>query len=122
MTLEEYKDAHYRLWDWLSKNPGKDKKDWPGWDATTPLCGIFQGKRIKHRCFMCEWYAADHRGGCDACAITHKHGYKCFDDPCGDPDAANGLFARWCYAMGEGAKPDYEEACRIAAEIRDSWE
>lgn len=123
MELKDYKDAHYRLWDWLANNPGKRKDEWPGWDATTTLSGIFRDRRIDNRCFMCDWYISRNHGGCEACAITRKHGYACYDDPVGDRDAANGLYAQWCYAMGEnGAEADYEEACRIAAEIRDSWE
>ena len=23
--------GHWRLWDWLAKNPTKQKADWPGW-------------------------------------------------------------------------------------------
>ena len=30
MTEEEAKKLHYELWDWLSHNPSKDKKQWPG--------------------------------------------------------------------------------------------
>ena len=43
--------AHIELWDWLSKNPDKEKIDWPGWDIHG---GAFNYKRTMNSCFACE--------------------------------------------------------------------
>lgn len=122
MDYEDYKAAHVALWDWLANNPGKDKDDWPGWqDTSSSVRAVFDGEEIENYCFMCAWYSKT-GGGCRACAITRNHGLVCHSDIADDP-ACWGLFAQWCKAMGDyGDEPDYEEACKIAALIRDSWE
>lgn len=117
MTIKDYRDAHYRMWDWLVNNPGKPKEDWPEWDYTENFTGVFHGKPIVHHCFLCAFF--EHR--CKVCAITRNTGRACFVDHHDNPED-NGLFARWCTAMGEdGEQPNYEEATRLAILIRDSW-
>lgn len=115
MNFEDYQAAHVALWDWLANHPGKDKYDWPGWESGGNIwSGIFDGCIILNHCFMCEWYRT--HGGCDACALTKKYGEPCFSDI--DPNS-EGMFKKWDKAM---QAEDFEEACRIAALIRDSWE
>lgn len=31
LTTDSAIKLHRALWDWLAKNPGRDKEDWPGW-------------------------------------------------------------------------------------------
>lgn len=49
--FEWFKQKHYELWDWLSKNPDKGKEDWFNsiYYVGTPK------KTIKDRCFACEF-------------------------------------------------------------------
>lgn len=39
----------YELWNWLSKNPDKDKKDWVDWEINGD-----KYKRVAYDCFVCE--------------------------------------------------------------------
>lgn len=42
--------AHKELWDWLARNPDKEKDDWPGW--------IGNGGEYYYvvaECFACEY-------------------------------------------------------------------
>lgn len=117
MELSDYKAAHRALWDWLANNPGKDKDEWPGWEGRTPSGGQYNGQKIPSYCFMCAWNDVD----CTYCALAKKYGIPCYYS---SVQLGTGLYQQWSRAMGydtEGA-PDYDTACRIAAEIRDSWE
>jgi len=46
LTKDEAVRLHRELWDWLSKNPGKEKYDWPGWKIYN---------MVMHQCFCCEY-------------------------------------------------------------------
>lgn len=45
-------ELHYRLWDWLVHNPGKQKMEWPGWDSGEYR--IFGKHFINAGCFLCR--------------------------------------------------------------------
>lgn len=50
MTLKVMKARHIALWDWLSKNPSKDKFQYPGFKSN--------GGKLKdpnNGCWACEW-------------------------------------------------------------------
>ncbi len=42
MTLQECQEQHYEMWDWLSKNPTKNKVDYfsiyPKYKRKVPIC------------------------------------------------------------------------------------
>ena len=42
--------AHKNLWDWLSKNPDKEKDDWSGWEFNG---GSFS--KVSAGCFACQY-------------------------------------------------------------------
>lgn len=46
LTREDYIKLHRELWDWLSKHPGKSKRDWLGWKE--------YGLYADNDCFACE--------------------------------------------------------------------
>ena len=102
MTIEEYKAAHYDLWNWLVEHPGKPKSYWPRWE----LGGKFNGRMIDCACFMCDYYDRD----CDECPLCHKFNRRCF--------SMRGVFEYWLRATKRGKK---SKARRLAIMIRDSW-
>lgn len=119
MELNDYKAAHRELWDWLANNPGREKDEWPGWeDDPVSGCGRYGGEDIPFFCFMCAWNDK-YGSGCASCALTKKYGQPCYVD---SPQTGPGIYLQWSTAMGDEGEPDYDEACRLAAEIRDSWE
>ena len=67
LTFEECKDAHKRLWLWLSENPGKFKSDWPEfvWDMDTRF-HYYSGEKIYGSCFACFYTNRD----CKKCPIN----------------------------------------------------
>lgn len=95
--------AHIRLWDWLSKNPDKMKKDWPEWEENG-------GEEIEHAqsyCFACDYAASKNDGvncDCDYCPLVWPDGFGCTD--------AGNLFDYWYWAYGN-------EKSALAKQIRD---
>ena len=58
MDKETALKEHYKLWDWLMRNPGKEKDDYP----------LFkEGLKIENDCFMCEY----------TCSLGLTYGVKC---------------------------------------------
>ena len=55
-TQEAYR-SHYEMWDWLSKHPGKDKKDW----FVETGAKMFNGY---DNCFLCK-----NTLGCKTCPL-----------------------------------------------------
>ncbi len=86
---------HRELWDWLSKNPDKEKADWVGWKVNGGAV-----EEAQAACFACE---ADSKesGDCKSCPICELDG-QCL----------SGLYYRWCDSTG-GQRSKY------AAQIRD---
>ena len=106
--------AHVEMWDWLAKNPKKEKHNWPGWKINggthDPVIG---------QCFACGYakalydnrprFAAPGRICENRCPlIWPKNNYGerecCF----------GGLFAKWA---GSGECP--EARIMMAEQIRD---
>lgn len=52
------KENHEALWNWLAKNPDKEKIQWPGWRTISILLdlGILQNGQssLRFHCFACE--------------------------------------------------------------------
>lgn len=59
--------AHWRMWDWLSKHPGKRKADWPGWENYSD--------DVVDLCFACDSavLANTSRGMCTTCPLEWPH-------------------------------------------------
>ena len=101
--------AHRQLWDWLSKHPTMDKRDWPRWKSN----GGWYTEQ-KNFCFSCQYVrhvSADTRYlDCDLCPLiwpnSDKLNFSCDDD----------LYGFWCDASKNRR---YKEARRIAELIRD---
>lgn len=106
MTLEEYKAAHYEMWNWLAEHPGKTKHDWPRWEKVRFFESLFNGQWISGNCFMCDCYDQD----CYLCPLFHKFNRRCF--------SLRGVFEYWDRATNRGKKG---KARRLAIIIRDAW-
>ena len=53
-------DLHIELWDWLSKNPNKNKHEWPRWknnggDVKISYNNCFACQACNHVCSMCPF-------------------------------------------------------------------
>jgi len=105
-----FKQLHYDLWDWIRKNPGKRKDQWPEWEDNggtlpkTPGC-----------CFACAearraYLTSDReKAVCDHCPIeglddfTDCHSTEVYPEWVGNTDLA----------------PDIRSD--LAKQIRDAW-
>lgn len=93
--------AHKELWDWLAKNPDKEKDDWKGWD-------IHGGKYVLdgNCCFACL-YDDYTEGRCNDCPLVWAHLSCCSQE--------NSLYKKW-----ERFDEDEEETrAELARQIRD---
>ena len=58
-------NGHWELWEWCADNPGKEKKDWPGWCCFPRqlndcfACGYAEGD-----CSRCPLGGRDNQGHC----------------------------------------------------------
>lgn len=57
MEIREAYELSFKLWIWLFKHPGKEKKDSPDWN---------QVHAYKDNCPLCEYYSDN--DGCIGCA------------------------------------------------------
>lgn len=100
--------GHKELWDWLSKNPTKDKKQWPGWEWNK---GEYYAA---NDCFACSY-------AWDCYTEEYEYDYKaiCKDCPIKWPRTDNcdkSIYREWVAALHNKR---YDETARLAAEIRD---
>ncbi len=54
---------HYLMWDWLSKNPRREKSEWPGWYTIEKYV-----RDPPNHCFLCLLYNKD----CSICPLGEK--------------------------------------------------
>lgn len=104
--FEAFKQKHYELWDWLSKNPDKTKNDWFNsvYYVGTPKMDIVNS------CFACEiaQQIREYDFGksmCGYCPLRKSE--EDYHNPC-----LNGLFDKYVRARGS-------ERVKIAKQIRD---
>ena len=72
--------AHKALWNWLSKNPGKRKSEWPGW--------VDNGGKVDYAisfCFACGFSGSN----CRRCPLDWGEGNECMNH------TARNLFNKW---------------------------
>ena len=93
-------DEHYKMWDWLSKNPDKSKKDYFEENFTVNYI------RPVNYCFLCDLYY-DYKS-CEKCPMVKKHGCVCV--------SSTSLFLRWCDTKDSDNK---EDRIKYAKAIRD---
>ena len=101
--FEELKRNHYELWDWLSKNPDKQKKDWFSLEQN-------MDKDVFANCYACEFAFLVNRSEtriCSFCPLCRKSNDMCL----------NGLYSKWYCSCS----PDTRSEC--ARQIRDlQWD
>lgn len=97
-------DEHVARWDWLSKNPGKHKRDWPGrFEAVSVRGG---------GCAGCEY-------GVRLCERKNMVISACIFCPFKvdvEETCLNGLYSSWELAT---ALERLDEASKLAEKIRD---
>ena len=71
LTKKRAIELHRQLWDWLAKNPGKDKNQWPEWQWNG---GEFM--EVEFECFLCEYMVEGVLGCDDGCPVEWPGG-KC---------------------------------------------
>lgn len=92
------------MWDWISKNPFKTKKNWPGWNQfkkeslDDPYCAC---------CFYVDYRAKrnDEASDCDRCPLV-----KLWPEGCIDFDSPYG---RWIQARIKKNRKDFVKYARI---------
>lgn len=97
MNRKQMRREHIRLWTWLSKNPDKEKVQWPGWGR------IEQG--VPMGCFACLAAFQSDEGCLMACPIKWTGGRGC----------GNGEFGRWNYM------PPSKKRAALALKIAGMW-
>ena len=105
--FEWLKQKHYELWDWLSKNPDKEKEDWFALDKN-------KGIKVANDCFACQ-FDDEITGCCRACPLI------C--DETNNKSCLGGLYEKYT-----NAKVDYrirktsslrDKVIELAKQIRD---
>lgn len=79
LTKKKAVQLHRQLWDWLYKNPVKEKKNWPEWEKNG---GTIES--VDCDCFACE-YDMQYRDDCSLCLFGNFSNTACL----------NGLFSNW---------------------------
>ncbi len=100
-SIDEAIELHRKLWDWLAKNPGKEKHDWPEWDNYSPYEPLYNSY-----CFACM-VSED----CATCLFEWP-GMDCFDAEVRHDN--EGLFAHW-----DDASVETLRRIALAEQIRD---
>lgn len=130
MTLEQAKQGHKELWEWLAQTGCEEKDYWPGWKeqgGEHPEC--------ENDCFACEYakqksgklHSGVKSGFCTKCPIVWAKGMLDaeYDDigchGCSIDASVRAEYDRWCDFDGD--EPDVVAARKeIAAQIRDiAW-
>lgn len=72
------KRHHYKLWDWISKNPSKVKGEWIGWKRNG---GALHG--VKNDCFACEvaMRLSHEKLNCSFCPLEWGEVNQCCEVP-----------------------------------------
>lgn len=69
-TKKETIRLHRVMWNWLAKNPTKQKGDWPGWKNIK--------ENVMDHCFACQ-YAIDKGEDCTFCPFSWGIAKTCQD-------------------------------------------
>ena len=111
MTYKTFKEVHYDLWDWISKNPLERKENWPKWERinTSTEEGFINNYPMRYYCPLCEYVHLFLNDKCSNCPLTDKF------PPCINK---NSLYQQWKTAQRNN---DSNTASKIAIIIRNSW-
>ena len=101
--------AHKALWNWLSKNPDKEKIEWPGWEWN----GGKYDDSIRNGCFACMYTFNPYEGNinCHKCPVIWPDNIRC--NYCNE-EGYVGLYIKY---MEENL--DFPRRSELAAQIRD---
>jgi len=118
------REQHIKLWTWLAENPGKSKRDWPGWYSL----GItnYTNDRWYNRCFACAAVWHNGRPGCQKCPIkwTDKRSDEQREldaanpQPCVVCELSSAEYHKWMNARDSG---NVTIEVAIALKIAQMW-
>ena len=75
----------WELWDWLAKNPNREKGDWPGWKINGGKCDTAPSE-----CFACEYRFTTSSDYCyEDCIVP------CFRYKIGGCENTKSPFVKW---------------------------
>lgn len=112
LTYEKARSLHRALWNWLAKNPGKGKIDWPYWNRIP-----FEVPEA--HCWACAWEAflrtqnpkEEKEMACFFCPIAHVgNSAHCI--------RGSHPYYKWLRANTDGKE---EEATYWALAVRNAW-
>lgn len=102
------KNKHYELWDWLSKNPDKEKEDWFALDKN-------KGIKVANDCFACQFDDEITDCCCRACPLI------C--DETNNKSCLGGLYEKYANAKGDyyirKTASSRDKIIELAKQIRD---
>jgi hypothetical protein len=100
MTLDEAKELHYQLWDWLYQTGCNEKEEWPEWEENG---GKIRG--VEAYCFVCEMTKT-----CETCPVDWVLTKRCCEaEWAGDK---SGYFTLWCTALSTKLRKKYAKIIR----------
>ena len=109
--------AHKALWDWLSKNPEKQKWDWPEWEENGGLYPI-----ATNFCFACNYSLVgyddlfDAKELCKCCPLEWPGADLKNIEPDSSP-CEDSIYGRW--RKKHDYSKSYAEASMLSEQIRD---
>lgn len=92
---------HYKLWDWLVKNPDKHKSEWEGFEYCEP---------VSNNCFVCQFENDLFELNDDDSIFQYECCTYC---PCKDIGCDSGLYESWSRSNNKYTK------AKLAKQIRD---
>ena len=106
LTREVAIQPHRELWDWLAKNPDKNKSDWPRWPDVEEKYGY-----INMICFACQIRYMEEIDDCvDNCLFIWPSVFCLEEDDNGN---ITGLYGLWLQ------EKDLKKRSELAEKIRD---
>lgn len=109
------KENHKALWNWLAKNPDKEKHDWPGWKTILGLNAYpLPSWAIRNECFACGEASAEMLGslGCEKCPCDWEIKRLTGFAPC---EKKGSLYQRWRKVRNKTTRS------RLALKIAEAW-
>jgi len=116
MTEKEAFKKHFKLWDWLTKNPDKNTWDWPGWKDKDnkeyfPIPGNFLCLYYGYFRSISSYYLV----GCYDCILARTYHRSC----CAD----DSIHYKWKYEKNINKRIKYAKLIRdvVKKENKKNW-
>jgi len=101
------KENHKALWNWLAKNPDKEKRHWPGWKTIEKVNTGEYSELLWMMCFACEECVMDCRK-CPCDWGVKPNRYVC-------ENLKSSSYNQWKWAI------NFNKRSRLALKIAEAW-